>query len=296
MDAKALTARTASLLSLTCGLCTVSAAQAPVAKHGFTPADWYKVTTVSTPVLSPDGGKVAFTVTTVRETENRRHSEVWVAATSGGDAARYTSPAFESSNPRFSDDGKILYFTSQRPGGGRGTTWALHMDQPAGEAYQPAGEPQIRAGSSPADMSFAITTTGAGRGGGRGGRGGGRGGAATDSVATDSASANDPYGRMQPISRPPYNAITHPENPARYDGRHVVDMLYKANGQPQFIAGRRTRLRRTPPAPPRSISSVRVRRAFSSPRPTTRTATPRCRRTVSGSPSSPTRGCGRTPR
>ncbi len=112
------------------------------------------------------------------------------------------------------------------------------MDQPAGEAYQPAGQPQIRAGSSPADMSFTITTTGAG--GGRGGRGGGRGAAATDSAATDSASANDPYGRMQPISRPPYNAITHPENPARYDGRHIVDMLYKANGQPQFIAGRRT--------------------------------------------------------
>ncbi len=67
---------------------------------------------------------------------------------------RYTSPAFESTNPSFSDDGKILYFTSQRPGGGRGTTWALRMDQPAGEAYQPAGQPQIRAGSSPADMSF----------------------------------------------------------------------------------------------------------------------------------------------
>ncbi len=67
MDAKAFSTRTASLLSLTCGLCAVSAAQAPGAKHGFTPADWYKVTTVSTPVLSPDGGKVAFTVTTVRE-------------------------------------------------------------------------------------------------------------------------------------------------------------------------------------------------------------------------------------
>src|SRR6476646_9216840 len=164
MDAKALTARTASVLSLTCGLCTVSAAQAPVAKHGFTPADWYKVTTVSTPVLSPDGGKVAFTVTTVRETENRRHSEVWVAATSGGDAARYTSPAFESSSPRFSDDGKILYFTSQRPGG-RGTNWALRMDQPAGEAYQPDRAPTFSTGSQPSDKSFTITV-GNGAGGG----------------------------------------------------------------------------------------------------------------------------------
>jgi dipeptidyl aminopeptidase/acylaminoacyl peptidase len=247
MDAKTFVKHAASLVSLTCAVSAVSAAAAaqapaspPGAKHGFTPADWYKVTAVSTPVLSPDGGKVAFTVTTVREAENRRHSEIWVVPTSGGDAARYTSPAFESSAPRFSDDGKILYFTSQRPGG-RGTTWALRMDQPAGEAYQPTGEPQIRAGSSPSDLSFTITTTGAGggRGGGRGGRGGGRGGAATDSSGADSASANDPYSRMPAISRPPYNAITHPENPARYDGRHVVDMVYKANGQPQFIAGPR---------------------------------------------------------
>jgi dipeptidyl aminopeptidase/acylaminoacyl peptidase len=238
MDAKHFAAH-AALISLAYGASAVAAAQAPAAKHGFAPGDWYKVTAVSTPVLSPDGGKVSFTVTTVREAENKRHSEVWVASTSGGDPARYTSPAFESSNPRFSDDGKILYFTSQRPGG-RGTTWALRMDQPAGEAFQPTGEPQIRTGSSPADMSFTITTTGAG--GGRGGRGGGRGGATPDSAATDSALANDPFGRMQPISRPPYNAITHPENPTRYDGRHIVDMVYKANGQAQFIAGRRTPL------------------------------------------------------
>ena len=213
---------------------------APAAKHGFTPADWYKLTTVSTPALSPDGNKVAITVTTVREAENRRHSEVWVVSTQGDPApARYTSPGFESSNPRFSDDGKLLYFTSQRPGG-RGTNWALRMDQPSGEAFQPTGAPQIRAGSSPSDNSFSIVTEG-GRGGfgGRGG-GGGRGGrgGAPDSSATDSMT-NDPFGRMAPISRPPYNAITKPENTARFDGRHVIDMAYKANGQPQFIAGPR---------------------------------------------------------
>ena len=59
------------------------AAQQATAKHGFTPADWYKLTTVSTPALSPDGNKVAITVTTVREAENRRHSEVWVVSTQG---------------------------------------------------------------------------------------------------------------------------------------------------------------------------------------------------------------------
>jgi dipeptidyl aminopeptidase/acylaminoacyl peptidase len=248
MDSKHVAARAASLLTFISLASASSGAQSPAAKHGFTPADWYKVATVGAPVLSPDGSKVAFTVTTVREGENKRHSEVWVASTSGGDPARYTSPAFESSNPRFSDDGKILYFTSPRPGGnGRGTTWALRMDQPAGEAFQPAVE-QVRKGSSPADLSFTVATTTA-AGGGRGtGRGGGRDGS-PDSTASDSAPANDPFGRMAPISRPPYNAITHPENPARFDGRHIVDMVYKANGQPQFIAGSRA-------APPRDTTHV----------------------------------------
>src|SRR5262245_1689642 len=189
------------------------AAQQPVARHAFTPADWYKVTQVSAPALSPDGGKVAFTVTTVREAENRRHSEVWVVSTQGGEAARYTSSAFESSNPRFSDDGKILFFQSQRPGG-RGTQWALRMDQPEGEAYQPPPETPGSTGSQPADKSFTILSD-AGFGA-FGGRGGGRGG--FPGAQPDSVDPNDPYGKMKPISRPPYNAITKPENPSRFDG------------------------------------------------------------------------------
>ena len=38
------------------------------ARRAFTPADWYRVTTLNAPAVSPDGKLVAFTVTTVRET------------------------------------------------------------------------------------------------------------------------------------------------------------------------------------------------------------------------------------
>ena len=86
-------------------------------KRAFTPADWYRLTVVSSPALSPDGKRVAFTVTTVREAENKRHSEVWVAPTTGGEPQRYTSPGTESSNPRWSPDGAYLFFTSKREGG-----------------------------------------------------------------------------------------------------------------------------------------------------------------------------------
>ena len=232
------------------------------AKRAFTPADWYKVTQVSAPALSPDGGKVAFTVTTVRESENKRHSEVWVVSTTGGDPQRYTSPGFESSAPRFSDDGKTLYFTSQRPGG-RGTQWALRMDQPSGEAFQPATPAQFNDGSQPADHSFTVTTSG-NTGGGRGGRGG-RGGAPDD--APSDSMANDPFGRMKPIARPPYNAITKPENPARFDGRQIVDMTYKSNGTSEFIPGPRTAPRPNTPRP----GQIEIRRGGAAPKAITNT-------------------------
>src|SRR5262245_60038000 len=116
-------------------------------KRAFAPGDWYRLTTLSAPALSPDGRLVAFTVTTVKEGENKRHSEVWAVSTAGGEPQRYTSPAFESSNPRFSHDGKYLFFTSSRPGG-QGSTWAIRLDQTAGEAIQVAGYPT---GSMPKD-------------------------------------------------------------------------------------------------------------------------------------------------
>ena len=247
----------------------IAGAQQPAAaKQAFTPEDWYKVTTVSAPSLSPDGGKVAITVTTVRESENKRHSEIWIVPTAGGSAMRYTSPSFESSNARFSEDGKILYFASQRPET-RGQSWALRMDEPSGEAYQPSGPQRVLNGSQPADKSFTVTATGGGGRGGRGGGGGrgGRGGAAEDSTGSDSAMANDPYARMLPLARPPYNAITKPENPSRFDGKQLDDIGYKRNGEHEFIPGPRTAPRVVTPRP----AQISIERAGSAPKQITHT-------------------------
>src|SRR5205085_2764589 len=139
---------------------TIALAQAP--KRAFTPNDWYRVTQVAGPQLSPDGSKVVFTVTTIPNSENRRHSEIWLANVSGsGEPVRLTSPGTEASNPRCADDGKYLFFTSNRAGG-TGSQWILRMDAPSGEAFQsttirpPAAIAQtpIR----PSDNSFTITT------------------------------------------------------------------------------------------------------------------------------------------
>jgi len=192
------------------------AAQAP-AKRAFTPNDWYRLSTLSAPAMSPDGGRVAFTVQTINEHDDKYHREVWVVPTSGGDAMRFTSPSTESSNPRWSPDGKYLLFTSTRPVG-KGTTWMLRMDQPGGEAFQQENFP--RGTSVSGDGHLSVWSEG-------------------DSVPTDSAKRkDDPYAKMQAMARPPYGAITKPLDPTRFDGRHVYDMRYKSNDQ-GFLPGPR---------------------------------------------------------
>ena len=77
-------------------------------QRAMEPNDWHRVSTVGSATIAPDGKRVAFTVTTIAERENRRHSEIWVVPTAGGTPQRWTSPSTESSNPRWSPDGKYL--------------------------------------------------------------------------------------------------------------------------------------------------------------------------------------------
>jgi dipeptidyl aminopeptidase/acylaminoacyl peptidase len=195
--------------ALFAALCATPAlAQQSAGPRAFQLADWYKLTALSSPAMSPAGDRVAFTVTTVRESENKRHSEIWVVPTSGGEPQRYTSPSTESSAPRWSPDGKYLFFTSSRAGG-KGNTWAIRMDQPSGEATQLEKYP---AGSTPADSRFAVWAD------------------ADTAPAADSAKMkDDPFSKMQPMARPPFASVTKPVNSARFDGKHITDMRFKSN-------------------------------------------------------------------
>ena len=58
--------------------------QAPATKRAFTPGDWYKVKTLSAPVMSADGKYIAVQVTNVIEAKNTRMNEIWVVASAPG--------------------------------------------------------------------------------------------------------------------------------------------------------------------------------------------------------------------
>ncbi len=101
--------------------------------------DYYRLTVVSSPALSPDARRVAFVVTTVVEDKDRRHNEIWMAPADGSAPAfRYTSPSTEASNPNWSPDGSLLAFSSKREGSDD-DIWFLRTAAPGGEAFQIKG-------------------------------------------------------------------------------------------------------------------------------------------------------------
>jgi dipeptidyl aminopeptidase/acylaminoacyl peptidase len=114
----------------------------PKARSGkklFTALDALRVAGVSGPRLSPDGSRVAYTVSEIRmekDKEWRSVTHVWVVSTAGGSGRprQYTRGERSATQPEWSPDGKQIAFLTDREKEGERQVWMMAAD--GGESWQ----------------------------------------------------------------------------------------------------------------------------------------------------------------
>lgn len=122
-----------------------SRAPAPRPAKAMTAADLIESLGLSDPQISPDGRLVAFVVRRGRLAQNDGVANLWVAPLAGGPARRLTTTEKSDWGPRWSRDGRHLYFVSTRKGAP--AVWRLPVQggeaEPVGSAALGVGGPLV---------------------------------------------------------------------------------------------------------------------------------------------------------
>ena len=111
----------------------------PRARDGkklLTALDLMKINGVSAPRISPDGTRVAYTVSETKmekDKEWKNVTEVWVVAITGGKPRQYTRGDKSATAPEWSPDGSMIAFLTDREKDGERQVWMMMAD--GGEAW-----------------------------------------------------------------------------------------------------------------------------------------------------------------
>jgi dipeptidyl aminopeptidase/acylaminoacyl peptidase len=120
------------LIGLCLSLCAVLPFAQTSARRPLTAEDVYRLQHVSGPQVSPDGGWIAYTVTTLDRGADKLRSVIWLVNWEGTQNFQVTYGPDNDSSPRWSPDGRFLAFLSARPAEGKAQIWLL--DRRGGEA------------------------------------------------------------------------------------------------------------------------------------------------------------------
>jgi dipeptidyl aminopeptidase/acylaminoacyl peptidase len=119
-------------MKLLLGVCASLLLAAPVYAKGLTVEDMLAMQRISDPVVSPDNKWVAFAVRDTDYDANRGRMDVWLASVDGTSVRRLTTHPENDSDPRWSPDGRYIYFLSTRSGSSQ--VWCIAAA--GGEAEQ----------------------------------------------------------------------------------------------------------------------------------------------------------------
>ena len=102
-------------------------AQTPPAKRAISLDDLAKFGRVSSPIISPDGAWLLYSVSRMDTKEDKNHSDLWMKKWDGSQNIQLTFGKEGASHPAFSPDGKYISFLSSRPGKAKGNQiWLLN--------------------------------------------------------------------------------------------------------------------------------------------------------------------------
>ncbi len=178
-------------------------------ERALSPEDSYRIVSLGGVAVSPDGDRIAFTVTQVDAEENRRNNTIWMQELEDGqpvgDPVLFTDPTRNSSSPTWSPDGSLLSFNSSR--GDDQTTRFIRVAPPGGEAFRIDGVEGTPIWSPDGEQIAFLK----------------------DVEREEAVDEEGEGGSVAP------NAITRGLDSTRFDGHVVTHRRYKRDGQVDWL-------------------------------------------------------------
>jgi dipeptidyl aminopeptidase/acylaminoacyl peptidase len=127
----------------------------PSGPHPFGARDLVALDRLGDHEVSPDGQTVVFVRRTLDHAAGKLRGDLWAIPTAGGAPRRLTEDDAGESNPRFSPDGKSLYFVSSR--GGTNQVWRMPIAGGTATAVTDLPLPMANLRVSPTGDRIAFT-------------------------------------------------------------------------------------------------------------------------------------------